>query len=178
MSAPFNPSDQTVLVPGEQVRLSETFSPNVILKHLTVTLTVTDRRVIVRQPNTIFGLIPLGYLESTSGLHHIAGVTAGESFSTRRVLYGAAAIIFGLFALLGGSFLAGSVISALLGVVLIVFGVYLLAKVHEIGISFRNAGGGALFAPAGRSERARVDQARNHINYLLFGPGAAGSGRS
>nr|WP_296777440.1 hypothetical protein [Rhodococcus sp. (in: high G+C Gram-positive bacteria)] len=130
---------------------------------------MTDRRVIVRRPNTLLGIFPKGYYEQTSPLGHISEVNAGESFSTRHVLYAAGAILFGLLNLASGAF---GPIGILLGLLLIGVGVLFLLNAHSIGIGFRNHGAGVLFAAAGKAERRRVEEAKAAINSLLFADGA------
>lgn len=157
------------IVQSEQVRYQAYFSPNLILKHLKVELMLTDKRVVVRSPNTIFGLIPLGYLERSAPLDKVAEVAAGESVSTRKLVYGGLAALFGLLTFVStGIGIGGAALSLLIGLCAWGFAAYCFLTAHVIGISFRNCGAGVLSAPASRSERPQVEQARAHIHHILF----------
>ena len=61
--------------------------------HLKTTVTVTDRRVIVHRPQTIFGFIERGYLLEETPLRHVTEVTSGNTTSTRHITYGSAAVL-------------------------------------------------------------------------------------
>lgn len=158
------------LTQGEVTRFSAEFSPNLILTHLRVAVVLTDRRVIVRRPNTIFGLVPLGYLEQSSPIEHISEFDAGERISTKHLFYGAGAALFGLLSIFAGA-LGPMALSAPMGLVLLAVAAYLFLTAHSIGVLFRNHGSGVLEAPAGRNERHLVEQARSRIDDILFGNG-------
>ena len=65
-----------MLAPGEQGLYSRSFRPNLILFWLRTTMLVTNKRIAVKSPNTILGVIPLGYEERSMPLGSVAGVTA------------------------------------------------------------------------------------------------------
>ncbi|MFW0874787.1 hypothetical protein [Rhodococcoides corynebacterioides] len=155
------------LAPGERQLFSEQFSPNMFLTQFKTTMVITDRRVIVRRPNALFGVIPMGYNEETSPLRHISQVNAGESFSTRHMLYGGLAIVLGLINLGGGGSMFGGGL-AVVGLVLIGVGAFLIYAAHELGVGFRNHGGGVLFAAASKSERGKVEAAKRAVNDIVF----------
>lgn len=165
-----NQDPAITIQPGEVVRFSDQFSPNMILTHLKVSVVLTDQRVIVRRPNTLFGIIPKGYSESSSPLRHISQVSAGEFFSSRFLIYAAVLILTGLSALFGGAVISGG-IGVVIGLIFIGLGVFFFMKAHTIGIAFRNHGAGVLSAEASKTERARVEIAKQAINSLLFGFG-------
>ncbi|MBY6368135.1 variant leucine-rich repeat-containing protein [Rhodococcoides corynebacterioides] len=154
------------LAPGERARFSEEFSPNIILTQFKTTMVITDRRVIVRQPNAIFGIIPRGYNEQTSPLRHVSQINAGESFSTRKLIQGGLGVIMGLY--LTAGLAAFSPALAVLGLLVIALGAFLLYTAHELGIGFRNHGGGVLFAAASKSERGKVEAAKRAVTDIVF----------
>ncbi|NIL82505.1 variant leucine-rich repeat-containing protein [Rhodococcoides kroppenstedtii] len=154
------------LAPGERERFSEQFSPNIILTQFKTTMVITDRRVIVRQPNAIFGIIPRGYNEQTSPLRHVSQINAGESFSTRKLIQGGIGVIMGLYLTAGMAALSPAL--SVIGLLVIGLGAFLLYTAHELGIGFRNHGGGVLFAAASKSERAKVEAAKRAVDDIVF----------
>ncbi|MDV7198341.1 hypothetical protein R4172_12290 [Rhodococcus kroppenstedtii] len=154
------------LATGERARFSEEFSPNMILTQFKTTMVITDRRVIVRQPNAIFGIIPRGYNEQTSPLRHVSQINAGESFSTRKLIQGGLGVIMGLYLTAGMAALSPAL--SVIGLLVIGLGAFLLYTAHELGIGFRNHGGGVLFAAASKSERAKVEAAKRAVNDIVF----------
>ncbi|MEV6554992.1 hypothetical protein AB0M22_04690 [Nocardia sp. NPDC051756] len=155
------------LMPGETLRLSTQFSPFLILTHLKITLAVTDRRVVVRRPNTIFAVIPRGFFEQATPLTQVSEIAAGEAVSTPHLFFGTGSLLAGLLSLFG--VLIPDVAGRLIGLVLLGISAYLLLTSMHIGIWVRNHGGGVLRAPAGRNERRLVDEARQCLDALLFG---------
>lgn len=158
------------LMPGETLRLSTQFSPYLILTHLKITLVVTDRRVVVRRPNTIFAVIPRGFLEQATPLTRVSEIAAGEAVSTPHLFFGTGSLLAGLLSLFGA--LVPDVAGRLVGLVLLGISAYLLLTSMHIGIWVRNHGGGVLRAPAGHNERRLVDEARKCLEALLFGDDA------
>ena len=156
------------LDPGETAHFTARFTPHLILTHLKVEVVITDSRVIVRRPNTLFGLVPLGYYEQTSPIEHISEFSAGESFSGTRLAAGVAAVLLGL-SLIGFGIMGVAGLSTVLALVFIGGGAYLVASAHSVGLVFRNHGAGLLTAGASRNERPQVEQARRNITALFFG---------
>lgn len=157
------------IAPGEVIRYSAQFSPNLLFTHLKTSVVITETRVIVRRPNTIFAIVPMGYIEHTSPIQHISQLSAGEALSSRRVTAGVIAMLLALYAFV----VAVSTFPAVL-LLAIVFGIVaavLFLTARSLGVIFRNHGGGDLIATAGRNERARVDDARRTITALWFGDG-------
>ncbi|AMY20466.1 MULTISPECIES: variant leucine-rich repeat-containing protein [Nocardiaceae] len=154
------------LAHGERARFSEEFSPNIILTQFKTTMVITDRRVIVRQPNAIFGIIPRGYNEQTSPLRHVSQINAGESFSTPKLIQGGLGVIMGLYLTAGMAALSPAL--SVIGLLVVGLGAFRLYTAHELGIGFRNHGGGVLFAAAAKSERAKVEAAKRAVNDIVF----------
>ncbi|KAA8884959.1 hypothetical protein F3087_31870 [Nocardia colli] len=158
------------LMPGETLRLSTRFSPYVILTHLTITLVVTDRRVVVRRPNTIFAVIPRGFLEQATPLAQVSEIATGAAVSTPHLFFGTGSLLAGLLSLFG--VLVPDVAGRFVGLVLLGISAYLLLTSMHTGIWVRNHGGGVLRAPAGHKERRLVDEARKCLDASLFGDAA------
>lgn len=161
---------QPALLPGESVRYHAALTPRLILKHLKTTLVVTDRRVIVQEPNTLFGLIPMGHLEQSAPLSSVVTVNDGEHTSSRNLLFGSISAFMALYLLIGGGILAlGALVFAVIAALLF------LTAFHT-GISIRTSGGNALQANSGRSERHLVAEAKAQVNFLVFGAAAPAVG--
>ncbi|MEU7138559.1 hypothetical protein ABZ942_03825 [Nocardia sp. NPDC046473] len=161
-------------MPGETLRLSTQFSPYLILNHLKIAVIVTDRRVVVRKPNTIFAVIPRGYLEQATPLAQVSEIAVGEAVSTPRLTFGTGSSLAGFLSLFG--VLAGpGAVGRVLGLVLLSASVYLFLTAMRMGLWVRNHGGGVLQAHAGHNERRLVEETRNCLDALLFGESTAGS---
>ncbi|MDI9914320.1 hypothetical protein [Rhodococcus sp. IEGM 1379] len=163
-----NQPNSIAIAPGEVVRFSEQFCPNMILTHLTTTVTLTDKRIIVRRPNTLFGIIPMGYNEHASPISHIAQVSAGESFSTKLIGAGTVFLIWALM-----SFIGLDVLGTLFGLLQLAIAIACFFKAHHLAFVIRNTGAGTLVAQAAKSERNKVAYAQAAIRDLLFGDGTA-----
>lgn len=154
------------LATGERPLYRASFSPHLLLTHLKVSLVVTNRRVIVQEPHTLFGVIAHGYAEHSSRHEVIAEVVAGDRLSSRKFVWGAGAALFALYALaqLGGLGAFGVLLA--LALLVAAAAMFLTARVN--GVFLRNTGGGLLVAPAGRQQRALVDEAKAAINEILM----------
>ncbi|WP_194835927.1 hypothetical protein [Nocardia sp. XZ_19_369] len=168
--------DQTSirLMPGETLRLSTHFSPHLILSHLKVGLAVTDRRVVVHRPNTIFAVIPHGSLEQATPLGKVSEIAVGEAVSTRHLVYGAGSLLVALLSLFSAPAISG-VAGFVLGLALLGVSAYFFSTARQFGIWVRNQGGGVLRVPAGHHERRLISAAQSCLETLIFGNDVAGS---
>lgn len=141
---------------NEQVLLHSEFSPNLILKHLKVTMILTNQRVYLHEPHTVLGFIPFGGRQQSVPLECVSDVSSGEHTSSSRAMMGAGAAIFGVLMLLGGAI--GGSGSALLGLVLIVIGGILMLTARSVAVVVRSTGGGTLTAPGSSADRPATDQ--------------------
>lgn len=158
------------LVPGEQVRYRAEFSPHLILSHLKVHLVATDRRVMVHEPHTLFGVIEHGYLERSSPLPTVCEVTASYRVETRKIIWGIGMVLVGLFLLftVGGFVVLGAL-------ALFAAAAWQFLTCRVLGVFVRNHGAGVLVARAGRAEQFLVEQAAAALNeVLLTSPEPAG----
>ncbi|MFC7961315.1 variant leucine-rich repeat-containing protein [Rhodococcoides kroppenstedtii] len=167
-------ADSVVIAPGETVRFSAQFSPNILLTHLKTGVVVTDKRVIVRRPNTVLGLVPLGFTDSTSPLTQVTEVTATETISGRKLVSGLFCLFVSLILFVNSDFIGFTgEQSVLLGLILIGVALYLFATAYRIGLIFRNQGSGELLARTARGERRELESSKAHIDVLLFGDDAS-----
>lgn len=70
------------LLPGEQVIRHAEFTPRLILVYLKTSMILTNRRLVVSSPNTIFGFIPHGYSVQSAPLSAISDVACGNMRDT------------------------------------------------------------------------------------------------
>ncbi|MFT3661227.1 MAG: hypothetical protein QM809_07455 [Gordonia sp. (in: high G+C Gram-positive bacteria)] len=69
-------------LPGEVVIRQYQFTPRLILVYLKTTMILTDRRLVVSSPNTIFGFIPHGYSIHAAPLENISDIAYGNGRET------------------------------------------------------------------------------------------------
>ncbi|MGC4934450.1 hypothetical protein ACLQ3C_12285 [Gordonia sp. DT30] len=129
-------------LPGERVIYQTKFSPRLILKHLKVTVTLTDERVHISEPHTLFAIFPHGGYCNSVPLHAISDVAAGNTASSRAIMWGTLSIILGFVTLVlpvlfgsGGGFNAISVPFFLFFVVL---GAVMLLAAHTVALRVRS----------------------------------------
>lgn len=97
-AAPFAPQ----LLQGERIVAQDSFTPNLIFKHLRTTIVVTDCRVIVQSPHVLFGVIPFGESVASAPLEEIEQVRHGNLVNPRSLRIGVALLLCALlFFLLG-----------------------------------------------------------------------------
>ncbi|GAC56527.1 hypothetical protein GOHSU_08_00550 [Gordonia hirsuta DSM 44140 = NBRC 16056] len=83
------------LLPGETVIRHQDFTPRLILTYLKTTMILTNRRLVVSSPNTIFGIIPHGYSIHSAPIETITDAGCGNGRQT-----GAISMVGSLFAVL------------------------------------------------------------------------------
>lgn len=146
---------ETVLSKDEQVVESKNFTTNLILNWLKTDFTLTNKRIVGSQPNTLFGLIPLGKAEITFPLKNVSGVGVSTQFYFKRFLFGA---ILALIAL--GTF--GS--SFLLGLILLVLGSLLLVNSYTASLKITNNAGQSPVIEISILEKDKIQQFANKVN--------------
>lgn len=65
---------RVLFAPGEGELSSAQFRPSYLLPMLKVRIIVTNRRIVCRYPNLLFGFIPMGYTERNMPISGLAGV--------------------------------------------------------------------------------------------------------
>lgn len=73
-----SPAPPIDLLPGETVIQHSNFTPYLIRAHLKTTVILTDRRVVMTKPGTIFWFIPHGYTTHTTPLEAVSDVACGD----------------------------------------------------------------------------------------------------
>ncbi|MBN8234130.1 hypothetical protein JF544_02680 [Halobacillus kuroshimensis] len=93
----------------ENVQVSEDFTQNLVLSWLKSDFSLTNKRIMGKTPNTLFGMIPLGSREITYPLKNIASVGVSTKLHLRRLIFGLILVLIGLnlfdSSIFGGLFL-------------------------------------------------------------------------
>jgi hypothetical protein len=145
--------------PGETNISEARFSPTVVLFWLKTEMAATNRRVVTKRPNTLLGLIPLGYADAAFPLNNVASAGVEVKFSLLRVIFGFIFAIVGI-ALLGKI--------PILGVIILLFAISMLANALSAALKLQNNGGGVSYVPVSVFERRKLEHFRDEINHRLF----------
>ena len=143
--------------PGETNVKSSKFSPSVIMFWLKTEIAVTSTRVVSKAPNTLFGLIPLGYKDSTYPLKNVAGVGVEVKFSVARALFGI------IFLIIGANFTDN-----FFGWVLIILALSMILNALNASLKIQNNGGGTSEIKVSILEKSKLEDLRDEINHRLF----------
>jgi hypothetical protein len=153
------PSPTLQFAPGEQNVTEAQFSASVALFWLRTVIGASSTRVVTRAPNTVLGVIPLGYHDGAYPLSNVASVGVNARFSVGRLVAGLVSLIAG-FALIGKS--PGA------GFVLIVLALVLFTNVMKAALVIQNNGGGITHIDVSILQKAKLEQFREDINQRLF----------
>ena len=153
------PTQTLQFAPGEQNVKETSLSTSGILFWLQTLIGVTNTRVVTRAPNTILGVIPLGYQDAAYPLSNVASVGVNARFSVRRLIVCLLCLIVGL-ATIGKSGAAG--------LVLILVAIAVLPSVMKAALVIQNNGGGMTYVDVSIMQKARLEQFREEINKRLF----------
>jgi hypothetical protein len=160
---------EIALLPHERQLYEATFAPKLLAPHLLTYLTVTDKRIIVRHPNTIFGFVPLGYFMSSAPHSSVEQVDSGMNMHSTKVLGGGAALLSGLWLILtsfgGYQGVAAGVL--LMGLIIGGLGFALLLTAKAVGV-FIHTGGAAMHAFARGNQLAEVQRSAQTVTALLL----------
>jgi hypothetical protein len=105
---------------GETTIARELFSPSPVLFWLKTEMTVTEKRITGRQPNTFAGIIPLGSEQILFPLKQVSAVGVSTTVKPVRMVFGIILFIAGL-GIVGSSALPGLIL-ALVGALMFVGG--------------------------------------------------------
>ena len=143
--------------PGETNVTSSKFSPSVILFWLKTEIACTNTRIVTKSPNTLFGLIPLGYKDATYPLKSIAGVGVEVKFSVARAIFGLIFFIIGC-----------TILDNFFGWVLFILGLSMLLNAMSAVLKMQNNGGNFSEVRVSILEKSKLEQLRDGINERLF----------
>lgn len=163
-------ASEVAIMPAETPIRSVDFHPNLILRHLSQSIVVTDKRVVVRVPRTIFVFFVLGYLEKSVTWDSVDTVMSGRWVNGRRLALGVLVVLFALFQMFGsvlllgrfglsylGGFGVGRLLSGMLLLALAAFGAYLIYSAFERVVGVVSAADTNLLVRVGGNEAAEMD---------------------
>jgi hypothetical protein len=142
----------------EQIIKEYTFVANLILFWLNANYSLTNKRLIGYQPNTLLGLIPLGKAEVVQPLKNIASVSSSTEFHFAKLLIGVILLFVGMGAF-GNSFL--------LGVILIVLGGINLLNCYTSTFIVLNNGGAKVGYNLSILDKSKVDTFVMDVNSAI-----------
>ena len=145
--------------PGETNIFGDKFSPSLVLFWLKTEIATTNARIVVKMPNTLMGLIPLGYKDEAYPLSNVASVGVEVKFSLGRAFFGAVFTIIGLATLFK---------VPVLGLIFLLLGVPMVLNAMSAALKVQNNGGAVSFVQVSILEKAKLEALRNEINSRLF----------
>lgn len=151
------------LAPGETPLVGDRFMMSTIAFYLHTELVLTNRRLYALRPNTLLGLIPVGTARSDFPIENIAGVTAGTRFD----IAGGLVFLFGLAVLQYPN-------GAILGLLLLILGVFTIIGAPKQAIEVMNSGGGVIRFPVSLLERSRTVEFANLVSEAVARPTTRG----
>jgi uncharacterized membrane protein len=117
---------------------------------------------VTRKPNTILGIIPLGYRDSAYPLTSVASVGVNTAFSLGKLIFGLIFLIAGFATVAKG-----------VGILLLLIAVALLAGTFGARLEIQNNAGGTSNVDVSIFEKSKLEQFREVINSRLFADHAA-----
>lgn len=143
--------------PGETGVTSSKFSPSVIMFWLKTEIAVTNTRVVSKSPNTLFGVIPLGYKDDAFPLSGTASVGVEVKFSVGRAIFGLIFLLIGM-----------NMLDNLGGYIFLLLALSLIANAMSAALKIKNHGGGESMIRVSVLEKAKLEKMRDEINSRLF----------
>ncbi len=162
------------LLPDERQLYEARFAPRLWAPHLESAVTVTDKRVIVRHPQTIFALFPFGYFVSSSPHSSIEQVDSGMRVDTRRVLVGTTLLLLAAYLawsnwryLEAGYYETEAVVAWIVALAALLAALGCFFTARRVGV-FIHTGGSSMTALARGSQLREVQASANMVNKLLL----------
>lgn len=167
-------SGDIILAPGEQGLYTRAFRPNLVLFWLRTTMTVTNKRLVVKFPNTVLGVIPLGFEERSMPMGAIAGLTTSLRVRLGRLIVGA---VLGIVCLvwLFSAVSAGSVFMVLVSLVLTLLFFAMACNAVTSALIMQNNGGNSTETTVSFLENTQLDSFKNKVNEFVYSASAGGT---
>lgn len=153
------------LTPGEKGLYSISFRPNLVLFWLRSTFLVTNRRIAVKTPNTILGIIPLGFEERSIPMGSVAGLNASVTVKAGRL------ILFGILAILS---LFGMQESWVFFLFFLLFTALALNAILA-SLDITNNGGGVSSATVSILDKSALEKFKDKANEYIYSATTAGT---
>ena len=157
-----------MLAPGEKGLHSVSLRPNLLLFWLKSKFLVTNKRIVVKHPNTLFGIIPLGYEETAMPMGSVAGVQATVAVKTARLVVFGLLFLFCFFAMFDSD-------NKFLFFVLSLFFFALAANAILAGLTVTNNGGGKSQVTVSILDKARLEEFKNKANEYIYSASVGGT---
>jgi hypothetical protein len=103
---------EVVLSADEQIVNKQSFTTSFILFWHKTNYTLTNKRIVGENPNTLMGFFPLGQNQVTFPLKSVGGVSGSTKFYTARFLLGLVVAYIGI-KMFGSNFLGGLIVLVL-----------------------------------------------------------------
>lgn len=145
--------------PGGSVETVTVVRPSLVLFRHRTELRLSGYRVMVREPVTILGLLPLRSVDVGYPLDTVSGAGAITRISIPRAVVGAVALAVGLV-LMGDS--------AVLGIALVVLGVVMLANAPCAVFFLVDDGGGISPVTVSPLDRREIRTFADRVNHRRF----------
>ncbi|WP_156290979.1 hypothetical protein [Oceanobacillus salinisoli] len=144
-----------VLGNDESVVKEDNFTTNLVLSWLKTNFSLTSKRVIGYQPNTLLGVFPLGKKEITYPLKNLASVSVSTKFHFKRLIIGLILCLIGL-GMFGDSFLGG--------LILLILGALPLLNCYTSAMAITNNAGQSHYIEMSILEKDKVQSFVNDVN--------------
>ncbi|WP_210726558.1 hypothetical protein [Corynebacterium endometrii] len=165
-------STDIMLAPGEKGLHSVSLRPNLLLFWLKSKFLVTNKRIVVKHPNTLFGIIPLGYEETAMPMGSVAGVQATVAVKTARLVFFGLLFIFCFFAMFDSQYDSDG---KFLFFVMSLFFFALAANAILAGLIVTNNGGGKSQVTVSIMDKARLEEFKNKANEYIYSASVGGT---
>ncbi|PAY21812.1 hypothetical protein CEY15_16805 [Dietzia natronolimnaea] len=146
------------IMPGETAIKWVEFHPRLVFKHLDQSIVVTDKRVVVRVPRTVFSVFILGYFERSVTWDNVDTVVSGRGVDSKRLVVGSIILLFALMFFFSGwgVFLYAStglgMIQALLTLVILLIGLLVILSAFGRVVGVISSSGQSLLVEVGGTE--------------------------
>lgn len=149
---------EIVLSQEETITGKQSFTTSLILFWLKANFTLTNKRLVGENPNTLIGLIPLGKNQITFPLKNIAQVSSSTKFYLFRFLLGIIVVFLGIKGF-SSSFMAGFILSLL--------GIGALVNSYVATFVIASNSGQSTIVPLSILEKDKVNQLVTEINHKI-----------
>ncbi len=163
-SVPMADGSSVALFADESIVGEWYFTPRQILAHLKTHVVLTDQRVLVSDPNTILGIIPLGYHTSSAPHAAVDQVDHGTRVISTRLLLGVGAVLTLLYNIVDGTYAYGGLAELIWVLMLLGVAAYCFITARVVGIFLHASGASTIGARARGSELPSVEAAAFQIN--------------
>lgn len=169
-----NTDSDILLAPGEQGLEARKVRPNLVLFWLNTTLMITNKRIAVKYPNSLFGIIPLGFEENSMPMGSIAGVQTSLRVKIWRVILGGILALWCLVEFLDALSDGDVGVAFLWGLATAFFAAIALTGIQS-GLVITNNGGGKIRLGVSFLDKQPLEDFKNKANEFIYSASTGGS---